>query len=61
MEEKILISVEEASEYTQIGKEKLRELTREHNDFPYIKIGAKVLIIKEKLVSWFDEHKGEML
>ena len=47
---------------TGIGLAKIEtKLQREYSDFPYIKIGVKHLVIKEKLPEWFDKHKGEEL
>ena len=60
-ENKMMWLIEEAAAYTQIGTDTLRRCTREYNDFPYVKVGAKVLIIKDKLIDWFSEHRGEML
>lgn len=61
MSEKMLLTMPEAAELTGIGLQKLKQIAREYVDFPYIKIGVKHLIIKEKLADWFDKHKGEEL
>ena len=53
MEEKMMLTMPETAKITGIA--------REYSDFPYIKIGVKHLVIKEKLPEWFDKHKGEEL
>lgn len=61
MEEKMTLTMPEAAKLTGIGLQKLKQIAREYSDFPYIKVGVKHLVIKEKLVDWFDKHKGEEL
>lgn len=61
MSEKMLLTMPEAAELTGIGLQKLKQIAREYVDFPYIKIGVKHLIIKEKLADWFMKHRGEEL
>ena len=61
MEEKMLLTMPETAELTGIGLQKLKQIAREYSDFPYIKIGVKHLVIKEKLPDWFEKHKGEEL
>ena len=61
MEEKMMLTMPEPAKITGIGLAKLKQIAREYSDFPYIKIGVKHLVIKEKLPEWFDKHKGEEL
>lgn len=61
MSEKMMLTMPEASKLTGIGLQKLKQIAREYSDFPFIKIGVKHLIIKEKLADWFEKHKGEEL
>lgn len=58
---KIMLTVKEASAITNIGVARLKEMTREFPDFPYIKVGVKYLIIADKLVEWLNNHRGEVL
>ena len=55
-----MLTVKEASAITNIGVARLKEMTREFPDFPYIKIGVKYLIIADKLVEWLNNHRGEV-
>ena len=59
MEEKMMLTMPETAKITGIGLAKLKQIAREYSDFPYIKIGEKVM--EEKLPEWFDKHKGEEL
>lgn len=61
MTEKMMLTMPEAAKLTGIGLQKLKQIAREYSDFPFIKIGVKHLIIKEKLADWFEKHKGEEL
>ena len=61
MTEKMMLKMPEASKLTGIGLQKLKQIAREYTDFPYIKIGVKHLVIKDKLADWFMKHKGEEL
>ena len=61
MTEKMMLKMPEAEKLTGIGLQKLKQIAREYVDFPYIKIGVKHLIIKEKLADWFEKHRGEEL
>lgn len=60
MNNKIMLTMKEASAITNIGIARLKMLTKEHSDFPYIKVGVKYLIIADKLVEWLNNHKGEV-
>ena len=57
---KIMLTVKEASAITNIGVARLKMLTREYPDFPYLKVGVKYLIIADKLVEWLNNHRGEV-
>lgn len=57
---KIMLTVKEASAITNIGVARLKEMTKEFPDFPYIKVGVKYLIIADKLVEWLNNHRGEV-
>ena len=61
MEEKMMLTMQETAKLTGIGLQKLKQIAREYANFPYIKIGVKHLVIKEKLPDWFEKHKGEEL
>lgn len=61
MTEKMMLTMSEASKLTGIGLQKLKQIAREYSDFPFVKVGVKHLVIKEKLADWFMKHKGEEL
>ena len=61
MEEKMMLTMPETDKLTNIGVAKLKQIAREYTDFPYIKVGVKHLVIKNKLADWFEKHKGEEL
>ena len=61
MSEKMLLTMPETAKITGIGLQKLKQIAREYADFPFVKVGVKHLVIKEKLLEWFDKHKGEEL
>ena len=61
MEEKMMLTMPETAKLTGIGLQKLKQIAREYYDFPCVKIGVKHLVIKDKLVDWFEKHKGEEL
>ena len=61
MEEKMMLTMPETAKLTNIGVAKLKQIAREYTDFPYIKVGVKHLVIKNKLADWFEKHKGEEL
>ncbi|WP_339011338.1 DNA-binding protein [Fusobacterium animalis] len=61
MEEKMMLTMQETAKLTGIGLQKLKQIAREYTDFPYIKVGVKHLVIKNKLADWFEKHKGEEL
>jgi excisionase family DNA binding protein len=50
------LTVIECAELINVNKEKIRELINKPNtDFPYFKVGAKVLINKEMLHEWLEK------
>lgn len=61
MQEKMMLTMPETAKLTGIGLQKLKNIAREYADFPFVKVGVKHLVIKEKLVDWFEKHKGEEL
>jgi hypothetical protein len=61
MSEKMMLTMPEAAKLTGIGLQKLKQIAREYSDFPFVKVGVKHLVIKEKLADWFMKHKGEEL
>ena len=61
MDDKRMLTMPETAKITGLGVAQLNQIAREYSDFPYIKIGVKHLVIKEKLPEWFDKHKGEEL
>ena len=59
---KTTLTVVECSEIMNISKEKIRELISKPNtDFPYFKVGVKVLINRDLLTQWMkkvsEEHR----
>lgn len=60
---KTTLTVLECSEMMNVSKEKIRELINKPNtDFPYFKVGVKVLINKDLLMQWMkkvsEEHRS---
>lgn len=61
MEEKLTLTVKEASEMTGIGVSQMYILTR-RADFPAIHLGRKVLILRSGLETWLTKvANGEVL
>lgn len=57
---KSTMTVLECSEYMNVSKEKIRELIHKvDTDFPFFKVGAKVLINKSQLDSWLERITEE--
>lgn len=53
---KSTLTVLECAELINVRKEKIRELINKPNtDFPYFKVGAKVLINREMLNEWLEK------
>ena len=61
MEEKMMLTMPETAKITGIGLAKLKQIAREYSDFPFVKVGVKHLVIKDKLADWFEKHRGEEL
>ena len=59
--EKLTLTVKEYSKYTGIGILTLKQLAKQYKDFPCIKVGVKLLIIRDKIGDWLEKHKGETL
>lgn len=54
------ITVLECAETINVSEEKIRELINKPNtDFPYLKVGDKVLINREMLNEWFEKISPE--
>ncbi|AQR96138.1 excisionase [Clostridium saccharoperbutylacetonicum] len=50
------LTVLECAEFINVSKEKIRELINKPNtDFPYFKVGAKVLINRDLLQEWLQK------
>lgn len=48
--------IQECARYRKIGEDKIRELVAKVNtDFPYFRIGVKVLINKDLLDRWIEK------
>ncbi|MBY6931876.1 excisionase [Clostridium botulinum] len=57
---KATMTVIECSDYMNVSKDKIRELVNKVNtDFPYFKVGAKVLIDKARLDLWIESIAKE--
>lgn len=53
---KSTLTVLECAELINVRKEKIRELVNKPNtDFPYFKVGAKVLINRDLLNQWLEK------
>ena len=57
-EMKIALSIEEAADYTGVGRNTLRKLV-EWNKLPVLKVGRKVLIKKDTLEMFMNANEGE--
>ena len=57
---KIAFTVEEAAAYTGIGRNTMRQLV-EWNKLPYIRVGRKILIQKDKLQEFLEVNEGRNL
>lgn len=53
----LMLSVMELSEFLGISKSGAYELVKTKG-FPVVKIGARVLIPKDKLIEWIDKQTG---
>lgn len=52
---KLTLTIAEAVKVTGIGRCKLEELIHSDSDFPYFRVGRKVLINYEMLKIWIDK------
>lgn len=52
--EKVNLTIEEASIYTNIGQHKIRELTRLPNCDFILRVGTKTLIKREKFIKFLE-------
>jgi len=59
-ETKIALSIEEAADYTSIGRNTLRNLV-EWGKLPVLKVGRKVLIKKDILEKFMEVNEGKDL
>lgn len=58
--DKLTLTIAEAVKITGIGRCKLEELIHSSNsDFPYFRVGRKVLINYEMLKEWLDKISKE--
>jgi len=56
---KLTLTVKEAVEVTGIGRCKLEELIRSNTDFPYFRVGKRILINYDMLKEWIDKISKE--
>jgi len=59
-ETKLALSIEEAADYTGVGRNTLRNLV-EWNKLPVLKVGRKVLIRKDMLEKFMTANEGRDL
>ena len=59
-ETKIAVTIEEASEYTRIGRNTMRNLV-EWEKLPVLKVGRKVLIKSDILEKFMEVNEGKNL
>ncbi|MDD3224733.1 MAG: helix-turn-helix domain-containing protein [Clostridium sp.] len=53
--DKLTMTLDETCKLSGIGKNKLWELVyKENTDFPYFKVGTKVLVNRDKLINWLN-------
>jgi hypothetical protein len=58
--DKLTMTLDETCKLSGIGKNKLTELVyKENTDFPYFRVGTKVLVNREMLVNWLDKISKE--
>lgn len=59
-EQKITLTIDECSEFSGIGRNKLLELVHKADtDFPRFKVGSKFLINKKMFIEWLDRITQE--
>ena len=60
LQNKKTLTVLECAELINVSKEKIGELiNRRNTDFPYFKVGAKVLINRDMLYEWLEKISVE--
>lgn len=59
VKEKSTLTIEECTQYSGIGRDKILELAHGENDFPVFKVGKKFLINKEMLDKWLQKISEE--
>jgi excisionase family DNA binding protein len=58
--DKLTLTLEEACKFSGIGKNKIWELVYTDNtDFPYFRVGTKVLINRDMLINWLAKISNE--
>lgn len=57
--DKLTVNLQEAASITGIGRCKLEELVKGSSDFPYFRVGTKILIYKESLKVWLEKIATE--
>lgn len=57
--EKLTLTVAEAVKLTGIGRCKLEEIIHSGSDFPYFRVGRKILINYDMLKEWIDKISKE--
>ncbi|KHD34202.1 excisionase [Clostridium acetobutylicum] len=58
--EKLTLTLEECVKLSGIGRNAIDQLVHaENSDFPYFRVGRKVLINREKLILWLDRISEE--
>lgn len=59
-EKKMTLTLEEVVKETGIGRNTITALINAPNtDFPYLKVGRKLLVNRDKLVEWLDKVSQE--
>lgn len=59
-EKKMTLTLEEVVKETGIGRNTISALTNTPNtDFPYLKVGRKLLVNRDKLTEWLDKVAEE--
>lgn len=59
-EEKLTLTLDEVNKLIGIGKNKLWELVyKENTDFPFFRVGCKVLVNRTRLIEWLDKISQE--
>ena len=59
VKEKSTLTIEECTQYSGIGRDKILELAHGENDFPVFKVGKKFLINKDMLDKWLQKISEE--